>query len=444
MRSFGYNATMVRVRIAPSPTGIPHIGNTRTALFNFLFAKHHGDEGKFILRIEDTDRARLVPESENAIREILTWLGLFWDEEYKQSERIDIYKQHAEKLLEKGLADKDEGAIRFKMPKDGETFWDDLIGWKHISFKNDTQEDFIIIKSDGFPTYNFANVVDDHLMNISHVIRGEEFISSTPKHIQLYKAFGWEHPHFAHLPIVLGPDKAKLSKRHGAKSILDYRDEGFLKEALLNYMALLGWRAGGLESAEAIDKGKTPHVVPASEREIMPLDFMIKIFDLKDVNTANPIFDIKKLEWFNGAWIRKSGIDLKSKIVEFIGENYSSDVVEKTVPLVRERMKTLVDYLPLCEFFFHELNTYEVDMSSKKNVLENMWETLHTIEEWNADIVGNELQKLSDALHMAHGEFFMLIRVAITGKKISPPLSESLEILGKEETLKRLKRAAAL
>ena len=267
---------MVRVRIAPSPTGIPHIGNTRTSLFNYAWAKHN--KGKFILRIEDTDRTRFVKGAEEAINEILNWLGLVPDETYKQSQRLDIYKQHAEKLLDKGLAFKDEGAIRFKIPGDGETIWTDAIGNKEIAFKNETQEDFVILKSDGYPTYNFANVIDDHLMEISHVIRGDEFISSTPKHIMLYKAFGWEHPTFAHLPLILGPDKGKLSKRHGAESVLELRDQGYLPEAVTNFMAFLGW-------------------TPPSGKEILTLGEIVEEFNLKDVNLAPPIFDTAKLKF---------------------------------------------------------------------------------------------------------------------------------------------------
>ena len=222
------------------------------------------------MRIEDTDRERYVEDAEKAIKEILNWLGLTWDEEYTQSKRLDIYKDHAEILRKKGFAFEDEGALRFRMPKEGDTSWTDGVGDKEITFKNEIQEDFVIIKSDGYPTYNFANVIDDHLMNITHVIRGEEFISSTPKHVQLYKAFGWKQPIFVHLPVILGTDKAKLSKRHGAKSALDYREDGFLKEALLNFMALLGWN-------------------PGADREYMSIDEMIKLFELKDINVSNPI-----------------------------------------------------------------------------------------------------------------------------------------------------------
>ena len=413
---------MTRVRIAPSPTGIPHIGNTRTALFNYLFARNHN--GKFILRIEDTDRVRFVKEAESAIYEILKWLGLEWDEVHIQSKRLSIYKDHAHLLEKKGYLYKDKDAFRFKMPKDGNTEWIDLIGSKKIVFQNNTQEDFVVIKSDGYPTYNFANVVDDHLMRITHVIRGDEFISSTPKHIQLYKAFGWEPPMFAHLPVILGNDKAKLSKRHGAKSVLDYREEGYLKEALLNYMALLGWS-------------------PGEDREIMTLDEMIKLFDFKDVNTASPIFDVKKLEWMNGVYIREFQIsNLKSQIYEFYNRKYSLEIIEKTVPLIQDRIKKLSDYLPLCEFFFKDPEKYEIDLKSKLDLLKKIYDTLSKIDsdKWRALEIGDKMQNLAKDLEIKNSEFFMFLRVAITGKKISPPLNESMEALGKDNVLQRLKK----
>ena len=284
----------VRVRSAPSPTGIPHIGNTWTALINFVFARKN--KGKFILRLEDTDRERLVPESVDKIFESLKWLGLNYDEgpdvggpfaPYTQSERLDIYKKYAEGLLDKGIAYQEDGAIRFKTNKDGQTFWTDLIGNREIKFPNNTQEDFVLIKSDGYPTYNFANVIDDHLMEISHVIRGNEFISSTPKHLMLYLALGWQPPQFAHLPVLVGADRAKLSKRHGAKSALEFKADGFLPEAIINFLALLGWSH-------------------PEQKDIFDLNELIQLFDLKNINNASPYFDVPKLEWINGEYIRKS------------------------------------------------------------------------------------------------------------------------------------------
>lgn len=275
---------MVKTRFAPSPTGIPHLGTVRTAFYNYLFARHH--KGKFILRIEDTDQARIMPESEKAIYEILIWLGLLWDEKYTQSKRLAIYKQHIDLLYDISMRKEEHliyekgKAIYFKVPKEGVTQWTDAVGQRKIAFDNKFQEDFIIMKSDGFPTYNFANVIDDHLMEITHVIRGDEFISSTPKHILLYKAFGWKHPVFTHLPTIRGKDKKKLSKRHGAKSALDYRNEGYLPMALLNYVALLGWNNN-------------------DDKEIMQVEEMVRLFNLKDINTGNPMLDEVKLSWMN-------------------------------------------------------------------------------------------------------------------------------------------------
>ena len=259
--------TEVKVRFAPSPTGIPHIGNTRTAFLNYLFAKHN--KGEFILRIEDTDQKRIVEGALEAILEIFKWLGIEYDGEIiHQSTRLEIYKKYVEELLDKKIAYEKDGAIWVKVPDEKTFEWIDKVGNKKISFKGNTQEDFVILKSDSFPTYHLANVIDDHLMEITHVIRGEEWISSTPKHLYLYESFGWKAPEFAHLPVILGPDKTKLSKRHGAKSALDYKNEGYTQESLLNFMALLGWNPGG-------------------NREQMSIEEMISLFKLEDVNTEN-------------------------------------------------------------------------------------------------------------------------------------------------------------
>ena len=237
----------------------------------------------------------------------------------------------------------------------------------------------------------------------------------------LYEAFGWELPQFAHLPVILGPDKSKLSKRHGAKSVLDYKKEGYLKEALINFMVLLGWSPGG-------------------DREIMDLPEITKLFDLKDVNTASPIFDIKKLEWMNGEYIRQTqNSKLKTQIFEFYEKKYPEELVEKTIPLVRERMKKLSDYLFLCEFFFKKPRKYEITLSAKKELLKKMHDGLVKVSDWKADNIGEEMKKWEKKEGIKTGEFFMTLRVAITGKKISPPLNESMEILGKEKSLERLK-----
>ncbi len=407
---------MVKVRIAPSPTGIPHIGNTRTALFNYLFARH--SQGKFIVRIEDTDQARIVPGAKEAIFEILNWLGMKWDEEFTQSKRKDIYKEHIEQLLKKGVAYKDEGAVRFKIPQDRTISWEDAIGNKKIAFKTDVIEDFVILKSDGFPTYHLANVVDDHLMDISHVIRGDEWISSTPKHILLYEAFGWSLPIFAHLPVILGPDKTKLSKRHGAKSVLDYRKEGYLKDALINFMAFLGWNPGG-------------------EKEIMDISEMVKLFDLKDVNTSSPIFDIQKLDWTNGEYIRQTqNSKLKTQIADFYkGDkevlNSIGEPGDKIMDLAKTRMKTLGDFKNL-------VIPNEIKLSpSEKNVAKILFGEFNNITQWSKESI---LTAMREVLSKGKEKGKVLYKI-VTGYESGLPLPESLEILGKEKTLERVKKS---
>ncbi|MEK7502347.1 MAG: glutamate--tRNA ligase family protein [Patescibacteria group bacterium] len=408
----------VRVRFAPSPTGTPHIGNTRTALFNFLFAKKN--KGKFILRIEDTDKKRFMKEAEKAIYEILQWLGISWDEKYIQSDRLEIYKEHAQLLKKNGFVYEDDGALRFKMPKSGETKWTDAVGQKEISFKNEMQEDFIILKSDRYPTYNFANVVDDYLMGITHVIRGEEFISSTPKHVQLYKAFAWNQPIFAHLPIILGKDKSKLSKREGAKSVLEYREDGYLKEAILNYMALVGW-------------------TPPNEREQMGVEEMTEVFDLKDINTANPIFDTQKLEWFNGVWIR-SIKDLSERLIEFYKQDsqvikvLKSDKSRIWINAAKSRMETLKDFKKLISIKKKKKYTMEEKQKAEK-LLEFLKKELGG--NWN----GEELLSAIKDFSSSEKTSFKKIYYLMTGKEQGIGILELNEIYGKDFFVKNLKDA---
>lgn len=407
---------MVRTRIAPSPTGIPHIGTTTTALFNFLYARHNN--GEFILRIEDTDQARFIKEAEGAILEILNWLGIEYNGAIiKQSTRLDIYRKHADLLKEKGLVYEDNGALRFKMPKTGETSWIDMIGNKTVVFANKTQEDFVIIKSDGYPTYNFANVIDDHLMEITHVARGVEFISSTPKHLQLYKSFGWTPPIFAHLPVILGNDKQKLSKRHGAKSALDYRAEGYLKDALLNYMALLGWNPGG-------------------DREIMSIDEMIKLFDLNDVNSANPIFDMQKLTWMNQQYIQnKSDDELKELLTGFSekAKNMPEDMLSRLIPLLKSRMETLSDFEKLTGAFTGEIPEIDYD-EKEKQIIKQLIKDLAEVQDWKQDNIFVKLREIMSVQKIRMNVFYKIF----IGTDRGLPLPETLEILGKEKSLKRL------
>ncbi|MBI2195913.1 MAG: glutamate--tRNA ligase [Candidatus Levybacteria bacterium] len=405
---------MVRVRFAPSPTGIPHVGNIRTALFNYFFAKKEG--GKFILRIEDTDQARKVAGAQDAIKQSLSWLGISWDEYIVQSEHLDDYKKYAKELVSKGLAKEEDGAVVFITPREGETSWVDKIGNKAIEFENKDIEDFIILKSDGFPTYHLANVVDDNKEGVTHVIRGEDWVSSTPKHILLYKAFGWNIPQFVHVPNILGPDKSKLSKRRGAKSVLDFKKEGFLPEALLNYLMLLGWS-------------------PKNDREILSKEEITKEFSLENINVSPAVFDQKKLEWMNGEYIRKLSVsDLKSKIknqkskIQFKNEK----VLDELILLAQTRMKTLLDFKTLVGPL---IQGSKVDLSTEeKKVAEKLKERLSAIEQWSSEAILTALKEIMES----EGVKMQTVYKIFTGNESGLPLPQSLEILGKEKTLKLL------
>jgi len=457
----------VRVRIAPSPTGEDlHIGNVYTALINFVFARQN--KGRFVVRIEDTDRVRLVKGSEERILSSLKWLGLNYDEgvdvggpygPYRQSERLDLYKKYVTELVDRGRAyycfctperldalrkeqqsqglltmydgycktknqkpktKSDKYVIRLNVPEEGITEFTDLIRGK-ISFENKLIDDQILLKSDGYPTYHLAVVVDDHLMEISHIIRAEEWISSTPKHILIYRYLGWKLPIFAHGPILRNPDKSKLSKRKNPVWVSWYKKQGFLPEAILNYLALMGW---------SHPEGK----------DIFSLDEFIAKFRLEDLKPVGPAFDFKKLEWLNGEYIRKYQIsNIKYQIYNFYNKKYPLELIEKTIPLVQERIKKLSDYLPLSGFFFARPKEYEMDLTDKKNLLAKIIARLDLISDWRAQVIGEKLQDLAVETCIKTGEFFMILRVAITGKKISPPLNESMELLGKKEVIDRLK-----
>lgn len=427
---------MIKVRFPPSPTGNPHVGNIRTALFTFLFAKKNN--GKFILRIEDTDKKREIPESIDAILESLRWLGLNWDEgPIRQSERLKIYKEHVEKLTYQGLAYEQDKAIYFKTKKDGITSWIDLVGSKKIEFENKTQDDFVILKSDGFPTYHLANVVDDHLMGITHVTRGEDWISSTPKHIMLYQAFGWREPFFAHFPSIFATDRSRLSKRHGAIGVLDLKKDGFLPQALLNYLALLGW-------------------TPPSGQEILTLEEMIQEFDFGHINEAPAVFDIRKLEWMNGEYIRKSqNSNLKSQILEYLKDlaggvmpdHPTEEELEKVIPLIKERIKKLSDFIPLTDFLwekpeYDKAQYQKLNIVNKKEALERILEKLNVIEKpWKPDVFEETFRKLAEDLGLSATQMFQLIRLAISGQVVTPPLFECIKILGEEETAIRVREA---
>lgn len=460
---------MVRTRIAPSPTGQDvHVGSVATALMNFAYAKKNN--GQFVIRIEDTDQSRLVPGGEKKILDTLQKIGLVADESpivggpytpYRQSERLDIYKKYAEELVEKGKAYycvcsperltkmREEQQAKKQIPKydrlclsnqngiikqikeknlphvirllipDGEIRFNDVVRGE-ITIETKNLDDQVLLKSDGFPTYHLGVVVDDHLMEITHIIRGEEWLPSTPKHVILYQAFGWELPVFAHISLLRNPDKSKLSKRKNPVWTSYYLDQGIFPEALLNYLALMGW---------SHPEGK----------EIFPLTEYIKVFDIKDIQKTAPIFDPVKLEWMNGVYIRNmKNEDLKFKIYEFYKKQLPENIIDKTVPLIKERIKKLSDYLPLCEFFFKAPTTYEVILSGKKDFFVKVYKELEKVTDWKALSIGDSLVNLAKKLEIKNPQFFMDMRLIITGKKISPPLNESMEILGKEECLKRL------
>lgn len=417
----------IKVRYGPSPTGIPHIGNIRTALFNFLLAK--SQNGKFFLRIEDTDQARIVPGAVDKIQQSLNDLGLSWDGEIIfQSKRLEIYKKHLEILKKKKLAYEDEGAWRFKIgTRDPKIGWQDIVHGQ-VEFPTNVLEDFIIIKSDGYPTYHFASVVDDHLMEISHVLRGDEWISSTPKHLLLYGAFGWQAPEFAHLPPILGPDHKKLSKRDGAKSIMEYVDEGYLKEALINFMVLLGWS-------------------PKGNQEIFSLDQLCKEFSLDRINKNSPVFNLEKLDWFNGQWIRKlDDNELFDRISKF-NPTLDKQKLKEVIPLIKERINSLKD-IKIAGLFFErpDIGNSKSLIAISQNSLNNLISAFYEIKvsEWVSAKINERTASFLQSENLDKKDVYKSIGIAISGTTVTPPLFDSLEIIGKEETITRLKSALEL
>ncbi len=434
------NDSTVRVRFAPSPTGFLHVGGLRTALFNFLFAKKYG--GKFILRIEDTDRKRLVEGSEQDIKDNLKSFGLNWDEEYKQSDRLGRYKELAEKLVAEDKAYYEESekgkAVRFKVETEGTTEFEDLVHGK-LSFKNETFKDPIILKSDGYPVYNFANVVDDHDMQITHVIRGEEFLPSTPIHIQIYESLGWEIPKFVHLPLILDQERKKLSKRSGDVAVREYIEKGYLPQALLNFIALLGWN-------------------PKTEQEIFSLDELIAEFAVEKINKAGPIFDVVKLDFINREWQRKlnlkKGDPLNQKAFEILEKKFgeiNQKFFEAVRPLITERIKGPSDLekkLPEFYFFFNEpeydaklLIWKDTSNEKIKNNLNIMMEFLKTLsfnssplskgEEGRGIDLQSKILGLLEERGIGKGEALWPLRVALAGLQNSPGPFEVMEAFSK-------------
>lgn len=469
-------ANTVRTRIAPSPTGDPHVGTAYVALFNRALAKKHG--GRFVLRIEDTDRERSHPKSEAMIFEALRWLGLEWDEgpdvggafgPYRQSERSEIYRHRAQELIDKGAAyrcfctrerldalreeqkakkqnsgydgrcralDPEEAArrmaephvVRLKMPREGEYAVHDLLRGE-IRFEAAQIDDQVLLKSDGFPTYHLAVVVDDHSMQISHVIRAEEWLSSLPKHFQLYKGFGWEPPIHCHLPLLRNADRSKISKRKNPVSLNHYRRAGFLPEAMLNYLALMGFSM-------------------PDEREEFTFEEFTEAFELERISLGGPVFDVLKLTWLNGKYLRRMA---PAELLERLRREPLRDAyLLKVLPLVQERIDTLEAFFDYASFFFVGELAYDLQQLAPeghtpadyakvlKVVLE---EQLDPLLDWNAATLEAGLRAAAEAAGWPPKEVMMVVRVAATGRSATPPLFETLAVLGKEVVRRRLRRA---
>ena len=473
----------VRTRIAPSPTGDPHVGTAYVALFNYALARKHG--GQFILRIEDTDRERSSPASEAMIFEALHWLGLGWDEgpdvggpcgPYRQSERSAIYREHASELVRRGAAypcfctrerldalreeqkakklnfgydgrcrslPPDEAArrraageptvVRLAMPQ-GEIAVPDLLRGE-VRFDGAQVDDQVLLKSDGFPTYHLANVVDDHLMGITHVIRAEEWLSSLPKHVQLYRGFGWDMPLFCHLPLLRNADRSKISKRKNPVSLNFYRRAGFLPEAVINYLALMGW------------------AMP-DEREEFTLAEFVSAFTLERISLGGPVFDVEKLRWLNGKYLRR--LTPAELLARLRGGLLSDDYLLRVLPLVQERIDTLESFADYAQFFFVGEVAYDDDalralvpkgrtaVETAKALRALLEEEVDAILDWRHETVEEALRRFSDKAGWSGSDLFMTVRVAASGRTASPPLFETLAVLGKETCRRRLRRAAEL
>ena len=468
----------VRTRIAPSPTGDPHLGTAYIALFNLCFARQHS--GQFILRIEDTDQARSTPESEKAILDSLRWLGLDWDEgpdvggphgPYRQSERMHIYKDYALELINKGhafycfatseeldqmraeqmsrgetpkydgrslkltpadveqkLAAGEPYVIRMKIPEQGECEIDDLlrgkivIDWQQVDMQ-------VLMKADGMPTYHLANVVDDHLMAITHVIRGEEWINSAPKHILLYQYFGWDVPVFCHLPLLRNPDKSKLSKRKNPTSINYYRRMGYMPEALLNYLARMGWSM-------------------PNEEEKFTLDEMFENFDLKTITLGGPVFDIEKLDWLNGRWIREN-LDADAFAARVGQWALNESYLKPLIPLIQSRVERFSQLPSLVSFFFSgmpdiskaDFDALNMDDETLRRLLQYTGWMLDTQRSWQRDDLYESIKGLAEAMGMKIKPFLQPLFIALTGSTTSPPLFDSMSLLGSDLTRARLREA---
>jgi glutamyl-tRNA synthetase len=410
--------------MAPSPTGLLHIGSVRTALFNWLFARHEG--GEFRLRIENTDTSREVAEAVDQIQDSLRWLGLDWDGEVTfQLDRMERCRGEAERLVVEGKAYRDEGAIRFRMPDEGVTAWDDVVLGR-VEVPNEKLEDVVLVRSDGRPTYNFASPVEDWLDGITHVIRGSDHVSNTPKQIRILEGLGAEPPVYAHIPMVHGPDGRKLSKRHGAVGVDEFRAAGYLPDALVNYLALLGW---------SYDDRTT----------IMSRDELVERFTLERIGASPATFDYQKLEWLNGEYLRALTPEAYADaLVTYLREQgFEGDelLVRAAAPLVQDKIKTLGEFPQFAGFLFRRVEPDPELLGGAGQILEASEDVLAGLEPFTAERIETALRDLAERLELKPREAFQPIRVAVTGAKVSPGLFESIELLGRDETLERLSAA---
>jgi glutamyl-tRNA synthetase len=415
----------VRVRMAPSPTGLLHIGGVHTFLFNWLFAR--GRDGACMLRIENTDTSREVQEATEQIQRSLTWLGIDWDGPVTfQLDAIERSRELAARLVEEGAAYEDEGAIRFRMPEEGVTGWDDVVRGR-IEFPNEQLEDVVLVRSDGRPTYNFASPVEDMDDAITHVIRGDDHISNTPKQIQILHALGHEPPVYAHVASILGTDGKKLSKRHGAVSVDEFHEAGYLPDALVNFLALIGW-------------------APDGETTIMTRDEIVERFTLEAVSASPGTFDHAKLDWMNGVYLRALAPDAYAdEVVKYLGErgvDWPEDRVRAMAPLVQEKVARLGEIADFTRFLFEDVAPDPSLLD--RRILEAAAQALAAVDDWTAAELEVALKRLCEDLGEKPRTVFAPIRVAVTGSRVSPGLYESLELLGRETSLERLRRGAEL
>jgi glutamyl-tRNA synthetase len=412
----------VRVRMAPSPTGLLHIGGVRTFLFNWLFAR--GLRGECLLRIENTDTGREVREAVEQIERSLRWLGIEWDGETTfQLDRMSRAQDEARRLVDDGSAYEDEGAIRIRMPDEGLTGWDDAIKGR-IEFPSVELEDLVLVRSDGRPTYNFASPLEDWLDGITHVIRGDDHVSNTPKQIHVLRALGAELPVYAHVPNVLGADGRKLSKRHGAVSVDEFRNAGYVPEALVNFLALLGW-------------------APDGETTIMSRDELVERFTLERVGSSPATFDYAKLDWMNGVYLRALGAEeYATRLVAYLAEQgveWEEDRVRVAAPLVQEKIARLGEFTGFAGFLFHDVQPDLALLDAR--ILTAAEAALSDTEPWSAAEIEATLKRLCDELGEKPRTVYLPIRVAVTGSRVSPGLYESLQLLGKKTSLDRIAAA---